>query len=444
MFYQNIYRKLFSNYPIESFVSFRLLFGLLNFLGLLWSVIKGDIQNRFWEADFYFSYYGLEFLPYPTDYGVVFLYLFALLSSLGIAMGAFYRASVLIFSFSFSYLHSIDATNFINHYYLIWIFSVYLFFVPANGLYSVDRYFKWTEEKRVVPYWLYLVFIMQIGIVYSYAGIAKLNPDWIFEAKPMKIWLGQQTNFPVIGFLFKFNWVHFAFSFFAAFYDLFIFWFLLFKKTRFYAYLTVLVFHILTATLFDIGLFPPLMIISCLLFFPAADHKKFLSYMGLKSNSEISEAKPHLRFSFTFLSIFLIFQFLLPMRHLIFTHENILWTQDYYRYGWRVMLVENEGLATFTVKDKNSDRFWIVNNEEFLTGYQIKRMSVQPEHIRQFANYLSKIYSEKYNLIAPAVHADVFVALNGRISSRLIDSNVDLTKIKDGWSKKNWILPLIQ
>ena len=132
------------------------------------------------------------------------------------------------------------------------------------------------------------------------------------------------------------------------------------------------------------------------------------------------------------------------MRHLIFTHENILWTQDYYRYGWRVMLVENEGLATFTVKDKNSDRFWIINNEEFLTGYQIKRMSVQPEHIRQFAHYLSKIYSEKYNLIAPAVHADIFVALNGRISSRLIDSNVDLTKIKDGWSKKNWILPLIQ
>ena len=444
MLFKKINRKLFSNYPIEGLISFRILFGLMNFFGLLWSVVKGDIQNRFWEADFYFSYYGFDYLPYPTDNGVVVLYFLAIISSLGIATGAYYRVSVLIFALSFSYLHSIDATNFINHYYLIWIFSVYLFFVPANGLYSLDSHFKWTVEKKFIPYWLYLVFIIQIGIVYSFAGIAKLNPDWIFEAKPLKIWLSQHTDFPVIGFLFRYNWVHFAFSFFAAFYDLFIFWFLLLKKTRLYAFLTVLLFHTLTSLLFDIGLFPPLMIISCLLFFSGNVHQKILAYIGLKSNSESSETKSFSRFSFIFLSIFLIFQLLLPLRHHFFTNENIMWTQDYYRYGWRVMLIENEGLATFTVKDRDSDRFWIVNNEEFLTGYQIKRMSVQPEHIRQFAHYLSKIYSEKYKLKNPEVYADVFVALNGRLSSRLIDPTVDLTKIKDGWSKKNWILPIIQ
>ena len=131
---------------------------------------------------------------------------------------------------------------------------------------------------------------------------------------------------------------------------------------------------------------------------------------------------------------------LLPVRHLFFSNENILWTQDYYRYGWRLMLVENEGFATFTVRDKYSDRFWVVDNSEYLSPYQIKRMSVQPEHIRQFAHYLSDVYAKKYLIRNPVVNADVFVTLNGRPSKRLIDPKVNLAEIKDSWQQKTWIL----
>jgi hypothetical protein len=425
---------------IAPLITFRILFGILCFFGLLWSVAKNELAVRYWTANFYFKYWGFEWLPYPGDIGIVILYILAMISALGISFGAFYRLSVLLFALSFSYLHTVDASNFINHYYLIWIFAFYLFFVPANAALSIDSRMGWVKKRNEIPYMYLLVFLLQIGIVYTYAGIAKLNSDWIFRAMPLKIWLGQSADFPIIGGLFSQNWVHFAMSWFAAFYDLTIVFWLLRSKSRPYAYVAVLVFHLLTSMLFDIGLFPPLMIIACTLFFSPAIHVQFLSKLGYRQaepltlNTKIQNPK------ILILSFFLLIQLFLPVRHWFLTKENILWTQDYYRYGWRLMLVENEGFASFTVCDANSNRFWVVDNNEYLTPYQIKRMSVQPEHIRQFAHYIAKLYARKYGLINPIVNADVFVTLNGRPSKRLIDPKVNLAAVKKNWQAKDWIL----
>jgi len=426
---------------IAPIISFRILFGILCFFGLLWSLAKNEIADRFWAADFYFTYWGFEFVSYPGDTGIIVLYLLAMIAALGIAFGAMYRLSVLVFALSFSYLHTVDATNYINHYYLIWIFSLFLFFVPANAAFSIDCRFGMVKRRNEIPYVYLLIFLVQIGIVYIFAGIAKLNADWLLRAMPLKIWLNQQVDFPLLGQLFDKNWVHIGMSFFAAFYDLSILFWLLWSKSRPYAYAAVVVFHLLTAMLFDIGLFPPLMIVACTLFFKADTHLKMLRKLGYKDAEESTVAfknlsKPQL----LFFSCFLLIQLFLPVRHIFFSNENILWTQDYYRYGWRLMLVENEGFATFTVRDRNSDQFWVVENAEFLTPYQIKRMSVQPEHIRQFAHHLSSVYAQKFGLKNPIINADVFVTLNGRPSKRLIDPKVNLAEIRDSWQKKDWIL----
>ena len=432
--------KLTNPISIAPLITFRILFGLLCFLGLLWSVGKNELAERYFNTQFHFKYWGFEWLPYPGDNGVVLLYVLAAVSALGIAFGAFYRLSVLLFALSFSYLHTVDSTNYINHYYLIWIFALYLLFAPANAAFSIDSRMGWVKKRTEIPGFYLLLFLVQIGIVYTFAGIAKINSDWIFSAMPMKIWLGQQVDFPILGALFGQNWVHFTMSWFAVFYDLTIFSWLLWSKSRPYAYMAVLVFHLLTSLLFDIGLFPPLMIVACTLFLSAETHLKLLSKLGFKPIENNSSALKVNKIQLLFFTVFLIIQTLLPVRHLFFSNENILWTQDYYRYGWRLMLVENEGFVTFTVRDKYSDRFWVVDNSEFLSPYQIKRMSVQPEHIRQFAHYLSDVYAKKFLIRNPIVNADVFVSLNGRPSKRLIDPKVNLAEIKDSWHQKTWIL----
>jgi hypothetical protein len=434
-------RSLFKPVSILPFTTFRILFGIVVLYGLLISVYKGEIENRFTDLNFYFNYYGFEWLPYPGDSGVILLYVLCSLAAIGIILGFFYRFSVVLFGLTFSYLHTIDATNFINHYYLIWIFSVFLFFVPANSFFSLDRYFGLTKPQSSIPNYLRLVFLIQIGIVYTSAGIAKLNSDWLFAAMPLKIWLGQHTDYPILGTLFQYGQLQYAFSWFAVFYDLTIVWFLIYKKSRGFAYFFVLTFHLLTASLFDIGLFPPLMIISCLLFFPADWHLKILKFFGMKNAENAETCIPKLNnFTFSFLTLFVLIQLLLPFRHLMLTKNNILWTQEYYRYGWRVMLLENEGLAQFTVWDEKNGKKYEIDNNLYLSGYQIKRMAVQPEHIRQFAHFLARVYKEKFSIENPKVTADVFVAYNGRVSKRLIKKEVDLTKIEANSKSESWIL----
>jgi hypothetical protein len=439
---QSIKQQLSKPVDIAPLITFRILFGFLGVGGLLWSILKGDIQKRYWEPDFFFDYYGFEWLPYLGDAGIVVVYVLGIIGALGISLGFFFRISTAIFALTFSYLHTIDATNFINHYYLIWIFALYLFFSPANRAVSLDVAFRRTYELGRIPRYYLVIFQLQLAIVYFFAGLAKLNPDWIFRAMPMKIWLLQHSDFPLLGNIFKENWAHFAASWFAAFYDLTITFWLFWKRSRPFAYLAVVVFHLFTWALFNIGLFPPLMIAATLIFFSPFWHRKLHNFLQLPQATVPDYGTNRLEFwKVRFLLIFLFFQMLIPLRHLAFGVYNPAWRQEFMRYAWRVMLVEHEGLANFKVCSNEDDRIWEVDSNDFLTEYQIKRMGVQPEHMRQFAHYLAEHYQTKYQLsIRPAVRVDAVVVYNGRLSKTLVNPKVDLASETACWCKQTWVL----
>ncbi len=437
-----LYQYLKQPVDIAPLVSFRLLFGLLGMGGLIWSIAKGDIQKRYWEPNFFFDYYGFEWLPYLGDIGIVVVYFVAIVAALGVFLGLFYRYALALFALSFSYLHTVDATNFINHYYLIWVLSVYLFLSPANRAFSLDIRRGASVELGQIPRYYLLVFQIQLAIVYTFAGLAKLNSDWIFKAMPMKIWLLQHSDFPLLGAWFKENWVHYAASWGAVVYDLSIAFWLFWPKTRVLAYLVVLLFHLFTWALFDIGLFPPLMIIATLLFFSPDWHRKLQQGLAMPGVAIAAYGMTALeKWKIRFLLIFISFQLLIPCRHWFLGGRQLAWRQEYMRYGWRVMLVEHEGLAQIKVYAQSDQRIWEVDPRDFLTAYQIKRMSVQPEHLRQFAHYLAEEYQARYQLEErPAVRAKLLVSMNGRLSRPLVDPQVDLAQEPARWTPQPWIL----
>ena len=83
--------------------------------------------------------------------------------------------------------------------------------------------------------------------------------------------------FPFLGDLMQQEWVHYAFSWSGMLYDLSIPFLLLWRKTRFGAFLLVIIFHVLTRVLFPIGMFPYIMIVSALVFFSPKVHHRILS-----------------------------------------------------------------------------------------------------------------------------------------------------------------------
>lgn len=141
----------------------------------------------------------------------------------------------------------------------------------------------------------------------------------------------------------------------------------------------------------------------------------------------------------SFIFLFFLFQILFPWRYLLYP-GSVFWTEEGYRFSWRVMLMEKAGTATFFVKDTKTGREGEVVNSEFLNPHQEKQMAMQPDMILQFAHFLKKHY-EKNGVNAPAVRAEVYVTLNARPSQLLIDPNIDLTKLRDSWSHKTWIKP---
>ncbi len=102
--------------------------------------------------------------------------------------------------------------------------------------------------------------------------------------------------------------------------------------------------------------------------------------------------------------------------------------------------MEKAGYTNFKIVDKETNQGFSVNNSEFLTSFQEKQMSFQPDFILEFAHFLGDYYQSK-GIKNIAVYVDSYVALNGRMSTRFIKPDVDLYQQKESFKHKDWILP---
>jgi hypothetical protein len=435
----------FLNKPssIAPLSNLRVLFGFL----MLWSTLRfvfyGWIETQYNEPIFHFSYFGFEWVSYPGPTWMYVLFALMILSSIGIMLGLFYRVSALIFFLSFTYVELIDLTNYLNHYYFVSLLAFMMIFLPAHKSFSIDSQRIKNNVATHVPYGFIFSVKLLLAIVYFYAGVAKLNHEWLIEALPLKIWLAPHTSLPLIGSFLDELWVAYLFSWFGAIYDLSIPFFLFSKKYRSLAFLAVVIFHITTWILFPIGMFPFIMIGLTTVFFSADTHEKIQAFLIKErvAKQELILFKPKNSSLLTGLFfLFFSFQILFPFRYLLYP-GNLFWTEQGYRFSWRVMLMEKAGYAIFHVTDPDTGRSWELYPKDYLSPMQEKQMSTQPDMILQFAHFLEDSL-KKQGISKPEIRAEVYVSLNGRGSQLFLDPNQDLTQIKDSFAPKNWILPL--
>ena len=291
------------------------------------------------------------------------------------------------------------------------------------------------------------IFRLQLGIVYFFAGVAKLNSDWLLRAMPLRIWLPAKSNLWLIGSLLQLKWVAYFFSWFGAVYDLFIAFFLAWKKSRRLAFVAVIAFHVMTAVLFPfIGMFPYIMVLSALVFFDGESHARVQMWISRRFSKagEVVERCVELRSWWWkavlgLLAVHFVLQVLLPFRYVLYPGD-LFWTEQGYRFSWRVMLMEKAGTAFFYVGEPSTGRESEVDNAEFLTPNQEKMMATQPDMILQYAQHLAEEY-EKRGIEEPTVRAEIYVTLNGSGSRPFIDSEVNLAALENGWAHKEWIRP---
>ncbi|MHA4895341.1 HTTM domain-containing protein [Pedobacter sp. PWIIR3] len=426
---------------------YRMAIGIMLFCSIVRFWTKGWIAELYIKPLHFFSFYGFEFVK-PLGNYTYLLFFVCGLAALMLAFGWFYRAASVILFLSFTYIELMDRSTYLNHYYFMSVVLFILIFLPANRYYAVDAWRKPSILADQIPKWNIDILKLMMVILYFYAGLAKLNSDWLMKALPLKIWLPAKNDIPVIGWLFNYPATAFVFSWFGCAYDLSIAFLLWNKRTRVIAYITVVVFHGLTAILFPIGMFPYVMIVAALIFFPASVHLRVINLLNKLFRQPTGFLQPNKTFHYPtalqqlvlgMFAIFFTFQLLFPFRYLLYPGE-LFWTEEGYRFSWRVMLMEKAGYAQFTIKDANG-KFAVANNNEFLTVLQEKMMSTQPDMILQYAHILRDHYT-KLGFIAPRVYIDSYVALNGRAGRVFINPNTDLAKEEESFQHKTWILPL--
>lgn len=425
---------------IAPLVSFRILFGLLMLFSTSRFYLNGWVEQMYIEPQVFFP-----FLPFIKPLSSSATYIFfgiMVASTVAITLGFFYRITSFLFFVIFTYFELLDKTNYLNHYYFISLASFILLFLPASRANSLDNLiFKRSEVSHISRFNIDILKIL-IGFVYFFAGIAKINSDWLLEALPLKIWLQAKYNIPIIGDFLIQEYTAFLFSWAGCFFDLSIFFLLLYKKTRLFAYISLVIFHTLTSILFPIGVFPIVMIGLTTVFFDAFIHQKIHSFLFKKKTdtSYRNVFQPSFnKVIIIFFSFFLFIQILLPFRYLLYS-GNLFWHEQGFRFSWRVMLIEKVGYASFYIKEENSKDIVAVDNTHYLNRTQIKMLNTQPDMMVQYAHFLKKKYTD-FGYKNPKVFAEVYVSLNGKGSRLFNDTTVDLSLEKNTLKQKKWILP---
>jgi hypothetical protein len=328
----------------------------------------------------YFGFGWLEPLPGAWMHG-----LFALLVLLAalICLGLWYRVATALFFVGYTYTFLLDQTNYQNHLYLFCLIALLLSLTDAHRAFSVDAYRR--ELSSHVPRWQPALFAFQVGVVYSYAALNKLDAEWLSGAA-MTIGLGEgQTApwaltllaHPIAGKLLA--WSGLAI-------DLAGVPLLLWRRTRLHMYGLLAVFHLANSQLFSIGVFPWFMLVGTTIFFSPSWPRTLLPFLVRKDlargSLRIGEFGPLCRILvFTYVAL----QLLVPLRRHLYP-GNPAWTLDGQYFSWTMKLASRQGEARLFVTD-SAGQVAEIPLEHFLTAKQIGKLAYTPDMILTFTHY---------------------------------------------------------
>src|SRR6516164_7555137 len=179
-------------------------------------------------VQFHFPYPGFHWLPIMAPNWIEATVALLAIGGVMMAMGLLYRIAAIIVFLSWGYLYAIESTRtyWMSYHYLELLVTFLLIWMPAARRLSFDawvadhfqkitdarlplgsqpgrrdssagRSIGWTRifgnanRRRNIPFWTLLLLRGQLVIAYFYAGVAKLNADWLLDAQPVRYYLSQ-------------------------------------------------------------------------------------------------------------------------------------------------------------------------------------------------------------------------------------------------------------
>ena len=424
--------------PVDNtfLVYFRVAFGAM----MIWCLLKyfrqDLVRTMYLEPRIHFTYYGFDWVKPWSGPGMYAHFLVTAIAAGSIMVGFAYRLSTTVFFLGFTYIFLIDECWYLNHYYLICLLAFLLMMVPAQCAFSVDALRKPGLHSGTVPAWVLWILRFQIGVPYFFGGIAKLNADWL-HGEPMRTWLAQKTEFPVIGPYFTEQWCVALFVWGGLLLDLFAVPLLLWRPTRLLTLMAVWMFHGINSQLFDIGVFPWLMLVeTTLVYLPTRWTGRLRFWRPPDDGRVVSDSMRHnSRWAPSLLCGFVAVQLLIPFRHFLYP-GHVAFTREGHCFSWRMKLNIRDRDFQLAVHYEDGTQE-AVDLWEWVTWPQFKHM-VSPGQVLQLAHFIRE-HEEHESGMRAEVRGTITAALNGRDPEVLVNDEFDLSRQRRGLLPARWI-----
>ena len=444
-------KSLLAPVDIAGLVVFRMGFGLIAAWWAVDYLVRGRMNVAYLVPKFHFTYYGFDWIqPWPA-WGMHLHFAVLALTALAIAVGFYYRAATFVFAVGLTYVFLLDRTNYQNHYYLLVLISWLMVILPLHQGFSVDATFGLTNMRSTIPKWMLWLTRFHIGLPCFFGGAAKFEADW-FAGAPFRQTLQANDWWPLIGPLFRQEPIVQLLIWGGLLFDLSIVPLLLWRRTRFPAYLICVVFHLMNSQLFDIHIFPWFMIIATTVFFEP-DWPRRVLQMRRRSTINRTLTGPELiprwsdlprrkKICASLLIAYCLFHCVWPFRHHVYPGPAS-WTEQGHFFAWRMMLRGKMVGFRYFLTDPRTGQTQLVDPRPILSHLQMMSFGRDPEMILHLAHHIAAEHLRQFGTRVE-VRALVLTSLNGRKPQLQIDPNVDLASIPRGFHSRPWIQPLTE
>ncbi len=438
---QRLLQGLGQPWPVASLVVFRVVLGLAlaGEAGKFLSPVAGHAGRTFVELAFpadrpLLKYLGFHWLPVlPSDVMTALAWVM-LLSGIFVALGLFYRAACVALFLTHTYFFLVNAIHYLNHNYLLALLAFLMIFLPAQRGCSLDALRKRALRDAWAPAWGLMLLRFQLGVVYFYAGVAKINPDWL-AGQPLQLWLARQTDFPLVGHLFTRPWMVYFMSYAGLLLDLLAFPALLWPRSRAVALALLVVFHLANARLFSIGVFPWFMIAALIVF---VDPYWWHRLMRFEPSLGAAASNPPGRLALAALTLYVALQLLLPLRHWLYP-GNVAWTYEGSRFAWRMKIDDRRPTVLYHFTEPATGKRWTIDLAK-TSGHGVAvKIGSRPDLILQKAHHLAAQH-RRLGGGQLEVRAEVMLSINGRDPMPLTDPRVDLMTRRPTLWPCDWII----
>ena len=416
---------------------FRFVFGLILIIEV-WRYFYHGWIDRYWiEPTYHLAYFGFGWItPWPGD-GMHLHFMVLGVAAAAMAVGYRYRLAAWVVFACFTFQFVLEQSRYLNHFYAAILFCFLLAVTPAHATWSFDSMKGRVARPGVAPCWAIGLFRFQVAVIYAFAGVAKWNADWL-GGEPWQGWLRARANMPAVQGYLSIDPNGLLFGLGSALFDLVVVLGLLWAPTRLMAFCAAVVFHFLNAQLFDIGIFPWMMIAGTTVFFAPAWPRLLL--LRPRSTRDTPDGTKELSrrvgwATLTGLVLYAFLQLFLPLRHWLYPGD-VAWSDEGHRFSWRMMLRSKDGEVTYRVEA--GDSISHVRLDQFLEPWQARVAATRPDMIQQAALFLAaEARARTHHQVR--VFALTRVSLNGRKGVPIVDPRVDLAATSRSLAHAGWI-----